>query len=72
MLNGAQVTSMANSVGNTSIGIAFTTVSKINNWIIDMGATNHIVVDPPLLHSSLKMDPSKLREVFYRLKTQLL
>ncbi|XP_047268031.1 uncharacterized protein LOC124898427 [Capsicum annuum] len=60
MLNGAQVSSMANSAG---INTAFVTINSKNEWIIDTGATNHMVVDPALLKNSITLEPSNSRKM---------
>lgn len=55
MLNVAQTTVMANSASTSGIDIAFITDNSKNDWIIDIGATNHIVADLELLVNSNKI-----------------
>ncbi|XP_016546143.1 uncharacterized protein LOC107846212 [Capsicum annuum] len=62
MLNNMpHATPIANTAGmNTILG----SVNHQKEWIIDTGATNHMVEDPDLLTSLTKLDSNKSKKVF--------
>ncbi|KAM3327880.1 hypothetical protein P3S68_033342 [Capsicum galapagoense] len=66
-----QIVSMLNNVSNTTsmantAGMNTTMSSRDikKGWIIDTGATNHMVADPDLLTSYIKLDSTKSKRVF--------
>ncbi|KAM3301549.1 hypothetical protein P3S67_016051 [Capsicum chacoense] len=63
MLNGTSSHAMANSAGISGIDTTCLTVNSQNDWIIDTGATNHMVVEPGLLTNSVKLESANSRKV---------